>query len=158
LLAVKRYSPGVDLLSALVAIRDGADRLSEDELTSMALLLLLLAGHETTVNLIGTGVFTLLEHPAQLALLRAQPMRITQLVEEILRFEGPAQVVRRYAVEQMELGGVTIAAGDTVVPALLAPSGVNLSPSSSTDIPFEPPSLWRGLGYRHATPCLTFTR
>lgn len=63
LLALKRYSPGADLLSGLAVIRDGEDSLSEDELTSMALLLPL-AGHETAVNLIGNGVFTLLEHPA----------------------------------------------------------------------------------------------
>ena len=120
MLAIKRYSPGADLLSALAAIRDGEDRLTEDELTSMAALLLI-AGHETTVNLIGSGVLTLLEHPAQLALLRAEPTRITQFVKETLRFEGPVQVAPpRYAAEEIELGDVIIAAGDTVVPALFA--------------------------------------
>jgi cytochrome P450 len=120
LLTIKRISPGEDLLTALTAVQDGEDRLTEDELTSMVMLLLI-AGHETTVNLIGNGVLTLLQHPAQLALLRAEPTRISEFVEEILRFEGPVQVApHRYAAEQIELCGVTIAASDTVVLALFA--------------------------------------
>ena len=86
----KRRAPADDLLSALVAVRDDGDRLTEDELTSMVYLLLL-AGHETTVNLIGNGVRALLTHPDQLALLRAEPDRIGAAVEELLRFDGPLQ-------------------------------------------------------------------
>jgi cytochrome P450 len=120
LLAIKRISPGEDLLSALAAVRDGEDRLSEDELTSMVNLLLI-AGQETTVNLIGNGVLTLLEHPHRLALLRAEPTRITEFVEEILRFEPPVHAAPpRYAAEQIELADVTIAAGETVILALFA--------------------------------------
>jgi cytochrome P450 len=119
LLALKRRSPAEDLLSALVAIRDGEDRLSEDELTSMVFLLLL-AGHETTVNLIANGVLTLLEHPVRLASVRAEPERMGAVIEEILRFEGPLQVATlRYAAEPVELAGVTIPAGDIVVPSVL---------------------------------------
>ena len=120
LLAAKRAAPADDLLSALVAVRDGADRLSEDELTSMALLLLV-AGHETTVNLIANGVLALLTHPGQHALLQAQPDRLGTAIEELLRFDGPLQVATlRVASEPIELGAATITAGEIVVVGLLA--------------------------------------
>src|SRR6185437_4862572 len=85
LLAAKRQQPGDDLLSALLAARDDEDRLSEDELVSMAFLLLV-AGHETTVNLIASGVLALLLNPAELARLRADPALIPHAVEELLRY------------------------------------------------------------------------
>jgi cytochrome P450 len=120
LIAAKRAAPTDDLLSALVSVRDGADQLSEDELTSMAFLLLV-AGHETTVNLIGNGVLALLTHPEQLALLQTQPERLEAAIEELLRFDGPLQVATlRLTTEPIVLGGVAIPAGDIVVPALLA--------------------------------------
>ncbi len=120
LLDAKRRTPADDLLSALVATRDGQDRLSEDELTSMVFLLLI-AGHETTVNLIGNGVHTLLTHPDHLTLLRAEPARLPAFLEEILRYEGPVQVATpRFTAEAVVLGGVTIPAGQTVVPALMS--------------------------------------
>jgi hypothetical protein len=74
----------------LIAARDGGDRLSEDELTGMAYLLVL-AGHETTVNLIANGMLALLTHPDQLALLRAEPERIDGAVEELLRYDDPGK-------------------------------------------------------------------
>ncbi|MGH3852639.1 MAG: cytochrome P450 family protein [Pseudonocardiaceae bacterium] len=120
LVAAKRAAPTEDLLSSLVAVRDGADQLSEDELTSMAWLLLV-AGHETTVNLIGNGVFALLTHPEQLALLRAQPDRLGAAIEELLRFTGPVQVATpRHTTEPVDINGFTIPAGELVIPALLA--------------------------------------
>ena len=120
LLDDKRREPADDLLSALVAVRDGGDRLSDDELTSMVFLLVA-AGHETTVNLIGNGVHALLTHPEQLALLRAEPHRLPAAVEELLRFAGPLQVALPYrTTEPVELGGVMIPAGETVFPGLLA--------------------------------------
>jgi cytochrome P450 len=120
LLAEKRRRPADDLLSALVAVRDGGDRLTEDELTSMVYLLLL-AGHETTVNLIGNGVLALLTHPDQLALLRAEPERLPAAVEELLRFDGPLQsAVPAVATEPVQIAGVTVPAGAPVVVALLA--------------------------------------
>jgi len=120
LLEEKRRSPADDLLSALVATRDGQDRLTEDELTSMVFLLLI-AGHETTVNLIGNGVHALLEHPRQLALLRADPAQLPVFIEEILRYEGPVQVATpRFTAEAVVLGGVRIPAGEMVVPSVLA--------------------------------------
>ncbi len=114
LLAAKRVAPSDDLLSALVAARDGADRLTEDELTSMAFLLLV-AGHETTVNLIGNGMRALLTHPEQLALLGAEPERLPGAVEELLRFSGPVQVATfRWATAPVPIG-------DTVIPACASP-------------------------------------
>jgi cytochrome P450 len=120
LLAEKRMRPADDLLSALVAARDGTDRLAEDELTSMVYLLLL-AGHETTVNLIGNGVLALLTHPDQLGLLRAEPERLPAAVEELLRFDGPLQsTIPTIATEPVEIAGTTIPEGANVVVALLA--------------------------------------
>jgi cytochrome P450 len=120
LVADRRACPGDDLLSALVAVRDRGAGLSEDELTSTAFLLLV-AGHETTVNLIANGVRALLVNPAQLALLRAEPHRIAAVVEELLRHDGPVQVtLPLITTVPVEVGGVRIAAGEIVVPGLLA--------------------------------------
>ncbi|MGH4009347.1 MAG: cytochrome P450 family protein [Pseudonocardiaceae bacterium] len=120
LIKAKRATPADDLLSALVAVRDGADRLTEDELTSMAFLLLV-AGHETTVNLIGNGVLALLTHPEQLALLRAELDRLPAAIEELLRFDGPLQVTTfRLTTEPVNIGGTTIPAGEIVIAGLLA--------------------------------------
>jgi cytochrome P450 len=109
-------------------VRDGQDRLSDDELTSMVALLLV-AGHETTVNLIGNGVHALLSHPEQLALLRAEPQRLDAAVEELLRFDGPFQVAPlRLTTEAIEIGGITIAAGDIVVPGCSPPTAIRRAP------------------------------
>ncbi|HZS20021.1 MAG TPA: cytochrome P450 [Pseudonocardiaceae bacterium] len=116
----KRSTSTDDLLSALVAARDGEDRLSEDELTSMATLLLI-AGHETTVNLIGNGLLALLTHPDQVALLRARLDLLGTAVEELLRFDGPLQVATfRLSTEPIDIGGVTIPASEIVIASLLA--------------------------------------
>jgi cytochrome P450 len=120
LLARKRAEPGDDLLSALIAVRDEGDRLSEDELTS-TVFLLLIAGHETTVNLIANGVRALLTHPDQLAALRAEPERTAAAVEELLRYDGPLQTaIPTLAAEAVEIEGFQVSAGDTVVVSLLA--------------------------------------
>ncbi|HEY4418700.1 MAG TPA: cytochrome P450 [Pseudonocardia sp.] len=120
LIALKRREPADDLASALVGARDGSDRLSEDELTSM-MYLLLVAGHETTVNLIANGVYTLLRRPGAWAVLGAEPERVPRAVEELLRIDGPVQTsTLRVAVETFEFGGVTIEKGDTVLVGLLA--------------------------------------
>jgi cytochrome P450 len=120
LVEAKRTDGADDLISALVAAHDGQDRLSEDELISMVLLLLV-AGHETTVNLIGNGLHTLLIHPDQLALLRAQPHRLPHAIEEMLRFDGPLQAAPfRWTAEPVDIGGVTVPAGEIVVAGLLA--------------------------------------
>jgi cytochrome P450 len=120
LLVAKRRTPADDLLSALLAVRDGGDALTEDELTSMAFLLLV-AGHETTVNLIGNGILALLTHPDQLAAARAAPDRIGAVVEEVLRFDGPLQsAIPLVAAAATEIAGVAVPAGDVVVVSLLA--------------------------------------
>ena len=120
LIARKRVEPSDDLISAMVAARADGDRLSEDELTSM-LFLLLLAGYETTAHLISGGTRALLTHPDQLALVRAEPERWPAVVEELLRFHSPVQATPPYrAAAPVRIGGVTIPAGDVVVPSPLA--------------------------------------
>ncbi|UQW99698.1 cytochrome P450 [Streptomyces sp. RerS4] len=120
LIEAKAHAPGEDLLSALIRTRDeDGDSLSPDELIGMAFLLLI-AGHETTVNLIGNGVRALLAHPDQLAALRADyDGLIDGAVEEMLRYDGPVQnTTYRYSAEDVELGGVVIPAGVVVLVSL----------------------------------------
>ncbi len=101
-------------ISALVQAREAGDRLSEDELLAM-IFLLLVAGHETTLNLIGNGVLALLEHPAELDRLREDPDLIKPAVEELLRYDSPVQMAsERYAREEVTIAGVTIAPGEMV--------------------------------------------
>ncbi|WP_433089597.1 cytochrome P450 family protein [Dactylosporangium sp. CA-052675] len=116
----KRAAPAGDLLSALIATRDEGDRLNEDELTSMAFLLLL-AGHETTMNLISNGMHTLLTHPEAHRRLREDPSLVPAAVEEFLRLESPVETATtRTATEPVTYGGVTIPAGSMVAISLLA--------------------------------------
>lgn len=119
LLEKKRREPGADLLSALVAVRNGEDRLTDDELTSMVFLLLI-AGHETTVNLVGNAVLALLSDPAQLAALRADLSRMPAAVEEFLRYESPVHAALRYSREEVRLADATIPADSVVIVSLLA--------------------------------------
>ncbi|MFB6724060.1 cytochrome P450 [Kribbella sp. NPDC056345] len=119
LIAVKSKEPADDLLSALVAVREDGDRLSAEELTSM-IFLLMSAGHETTVNLITNGTYALLEHPDQLALLRAEPDRLPAAVEETLRYDGPLQVTVPYFVQApIDIAGERLEPGEVLVFALL---------------------------------------
>jgi cytochrome P450 len=116
----KRCSaPRDDLLSALIRTRyEDGDQLSPDELVGMAFLLLV-AGHETTVNLIANGMLALLRHPDQLAALRADPGLLDGAVEEMLRYDGPVETATwRFARETMEIGGIRISAGEFVLVAL----------------------------------------
>jgi cytochrome P450 len=113
----RRREPRADLISALVAVEEQGDVLSEPELVTMCTLLLI-AGHETTVNLIGNGVLALLRHPDALARLRAEPPLITSAVEELLRFDSAVQLTARVAVERLEIGGQTIEAGQWILPLL----------------------------------------
>jgi len=119
LIAAKRANPADDMLSALTNTRDeDGDSLTETELVSMAFLLLV-AGHETTVNLIGNGTLALLRHPDQLAALCADPGLLPGAVEEFLRYDGPlSHATMRYTVEPVEVGGVTIPAEEFVLVAL----------------------------------------
>jgi len=114
LVKLRREQPGNDLVTALVQAEEGGDRLSEDELISMVFLLLF-AGHETTVNLIGNGVLALVRHPEQLQKLREQPDLIDSAIEEMLRFTNPVgQVAPRFAKEEVELAGVRIPQGSAI--------------------------------------------
>jgi cytochrome P450 len=125
LIQAKRDNPGDDIFSALVHASEDDDRLNENELISMAFLLLV-AGHETTVNLIGNGVLGLLRNPDQLAALRADRSLLPGAVEEFLRIDGPINLATfRYTAEEVELGGVTIPAGEFVLVSLL---GANRDP------------------------------
>ncbi|MGW5656000.1 cytochrome P450 family protein [Streptomyces humi] len=120
LLARKRAEPADDLLSAMIAVRDEEDRLSEDELMSLAFLILF-AGYENTVHLIGNATLALLTAPAQLAALRADPARLGPAVEELARYDGPAPLaIRRFPTEDVTIGGVTVPAGETVLLSLAA--------------------------------------
>ncbi|MFK0295781.1 cytochrome P450 [Streptomyces sp. NPDC090442] len=110
----KRAEPGEDILSDLAR----QDDLSIEELTGVAFLLLL-AGHETTANMLGLGAFALLEHPEQLAELRADPELLPNAVEELLRYLSVGDIFYRYATEDIELCGETIGRGSTVVVSLL---------------------------------------
>jgi pimeloyl-[acyl-carrier protein] synthase len=121
LIVKRRADPREDLLSALVAAEDGGDRLSEDELIANCSLLLA-AGHETTVNLIGNGMLALLRNPDQLALLRQDHTLITNAVEELLRYDSPVQLLSRDVLADCELPGGTLRTGEYV---LLALAGAN---------------------------------
>jgi cytochrome P450 len=120
LVEAKASHPSDDLVSALLAARDGDDALDDQELLS-TIFQLIVAGHETTTNLIGNGVVALLHHRDQLDLLQADPDRWPTAVEELLRFDGPVQhATFRYATEPVELGGTTIPAGAQVLVCVAA--------------------------------------
>ncbi len=111
---LKQRDPGEDLVSELVKAEVDGERLSDDELTGMVFLLLV-AGHETTVNLIGNGVLALLQHPEQMQLLRNEPDLIKPAVEELLRFGSPVEMgTERYAREDLTIAGVKIPGGSLV--------------------------------------------
>ncbi|WP_210430712.1 cytochrome P450 family protein [Streptomyces physcomitrii] len=114
MIRLKRADPGEDLVSALIQARDEDAKLSDIELIS-TVFLLVVAGYETTVNMIGHGLRALLNHPGQLAELRADPSLIPGANEEFLRYEGPGnRATLRFATEPFELGGVTIGTGEYV--------------------------------------------
>jgi cytochrome P450 len=116
----KRAEPSDDLLSALVQASDDGDQLSQIELTSMAFLLLV-AGHETTVNLIGNGLLALLRNPDQFAALRADRSLLPNAIEEFLRYDGPLNLATfRFTTEPIELGGAVIPANEFVMISLCA--------------------------------------
>jgi cytochrome P450 len=113
LIAAKRRVPGDDLLSALVHAESTGDRLSDDELVTLAGLLFE-AGFETTTNLFGNGLLALLRHPGQLALLRSDASLFANLPDELLRYDGTAQLVNRLTEASIDVGGTTIPAGEQV--------------------------------------------
>lgn len=134
LIEAKRTHPDDALISAL--IQDAADdRLTHEELVAMAMMLLI-AGHETTINLIGNGLLALLTHPDQLDLLRRRPELLPSAVEEFLRWDSPVHSTpARFAAEDVEYAGVTIPAGSVVILSLAA---ANRDPAR-----FDDPELLR---------------
>jgi cytochrome P450 len=116
----RRTAPAADLITALVQAEEAGERLSQSELFGM-LFLLIVAGHETTVNLIGNGMLALLQHPDQRDLLRQRPTLIKPAIEELLRFDGPVETsTARYAREDVDIGGVTIPRGALVLVVIAA--------------------------------------
>jgi cytochrome P450 len=125
----KRRAPSEDLLSALIAAEEQGERLSLDDVIANAVLLLF-AGHETTVNLIANGVYSLLRHPDQLALLRQNPDEIKSAVEECMRFESPIQTTSRQLGEDLTWGSHTMREGEIV---LLVLGAANRDPEQFRD-------------------------
>ena len=118
LITWRRRRPGEDLLSELIAVRDAdGSRLSEDELVATAVLLQM-AGHEASVNVVGNGVAALLRHPAELARLRTDRGLVPTAVEELIRYDSPLQLFERTATADVEIGGVTVPSGQKIAALL----------------------------------------
>lgn len=113
LLAQRRRRPGEDLASLLLKAEEGADRLSEDEIVAN-IMLLFMAGHETTANMIGNALLALFRHPGQLARLQSDWALLPQAVEEALRYDSSVHIAARVAMQDVAVEGVALAQGDTV--------------------------------------------
>lgn len=153
LIARRRSRPGDDLLSALVAVNESGDQLTEEEIVSTCVLLLV-AGHETTVNLIGNAILAMLRDGRQWTALAADPTRAAAVVEETLRYDPPVQQLSRIARDSMTIGGVDVARGDVLM-LLLAAAHRDPAEFDRPDV-FDPdrPTL-RHLGFgRGAHYCL----
>jgi cytochrome P450 len=128
----RRADPRDDLITALVQAEEAGDRLTEDELLAMVFVLLV-AGHETTVNLIGSGALALLENPEEMRLLRRKPDSIKTAIEELLRYVNPVeQATQRYAREDVTLHGITIPKGEMVL-AVIASANRDASQFADPD-------------------------
>lgn len=125
LITARRRDPGDDLVSRMAVVEEGGDQLTDRELLSTCMLLLV-AGFETTVNLIGNGTLALLDHPDRQAWLREDLSRVPGAVEEMLRFDAPVQVIARIPGEPMEVDGHHLEAGETMVLFL---GGANRDPA-----------------------------
>ena len=115
----RRRDPRHDLLSALIAAQDGTDRLNHDELVTMAIFLLI-AGHETTANLLGNGVLAVLCHPDQLERLRDDPTLDHTAIEELLRYDGPVQMAERITLDDVDICGNHIPKGRIIALCIAA--------------------------------------
>jgi cytochrome P450 len=114
-----RSRPSDDLMSRMIAVEESGDQLTEDEIVSTCNLLLL-AGHETTVNLIANAILAMLRDPAQWASLGADAERVSAVIEETLRYDPPVQLVARIALDDMTIGDTEVAKGDTTLLLLAA--------------------------------------
>jgi cytochrome P450 len=115
----RRSQPGDDLMSRLIAVEESGDQLTEPEIISTCVLLLV-AGHETTVNLIGNAMLAVLRHPPQWAALGGDATRAPAVIEETLRYDPPVQLVGRIAADDMTIAGVELPAGDAMILLLAA--------------------------------------
>jgi cytochrome P450 len=152
----RRKTPRDDLMTALLHVKDDLGPLSDQDLISSCIILLQ-AGHETTADLIGMGTLALLQHPDQLELLRREPGRIRDAVEECLRFDTPVQIMQRVATRDVVLGDVRVPAGEVFV---LLTGAANRDPAVSDrlDVARSPnPHLSFGLG-RHRCLGATLAR
>jgi cytochrome P450 len=130
LIAVRRSEPGDDLVSALACDSGAAERLTDNELLA-TIFLLVMAGFDTTVNLIASGTLALLTHPGEKARLRQDPSRLPAAVEELLRFTSPVRHANdRFTTEDVRVGDVVIPAGEWVLPAI---SSANRDPAQYPD-------------------------
>lgn len=120
LVGTKQTESGDDLVSGLIGARDGDERLTTQELLS-TIFQLIVAGHDTTASMIGNSIVALLEHPDQLARLRSDPAKLASAIEELLRYDAPVpHSTFRFAVEPVDIGGVTIPVGAQVIISLAA--------------------------------------
>lgn len=149
----RRSRPGDDLLSGLIAVEESGDQLTEEEIVSTCNLLLI-AGHETTVNLIGNAVLAMLRNTGQWAALGADSDRASAIVEETLRYDPPVQLVGRIALADMVIGGIEVPAGDVMM-LLLAGASRDPAEYDRPDV-FDPDrKTMRHLGFgRGAHYCL----
>lgn len=129
LITERRRQPRDDLLSALIAAEDEGNKLSEKELLS-TLILLLVAGHETTVNLIANGVLAFVRHPDQLQRVREDPTLVRTAVEEVLRYDPPVQFTARVALEDIDIDGTTLEQGGQ---AIILVAAANRDPEQFDD-------------------------
>ncbi len=119
LIGQRRSQPGDDLMSRLIAVEESGDQLTEDEIVSTCNLLLI-AGHETTVNLIANAILAMLRQPAHWAALGADANRASAVIEETLRYDPPVQLVARIAADDMTIGDTPVVKGDTMMLLLAA--------------------------------------
>lgn len=151
LVELRHDAPEDDLVSALVAARDGDEQLTHEELLS-TIFQLIVAGHETTTNLVGNALVALFRHPDQLAALRADPAALPEAAEELMRYDGPAHhATFRYATEPVTMDGVTIPAGAQVVICLAAANRDErwYPDADLLDIRRQAPNLAFGHGIHH---------
>jgi cytochrome P450 len=110
----RRRYPADDLISALIAVEESGDQLTEEEIVSTCNLLLI-AGHESTVSLIAHAVLAMLCHPVQWTALAAEPNRVAKVIEESLRYDAPAQLLGRIAADDIKIGETSVPKGDTMI-------------------------------------------
>ncbi|CDQ44498.1 Cytochrome P450 [Mycolicibacterium neoaurum] len=147
LISARRRNPGDDLISALIAVEESGDQLSEDEIISTCNLLLI-AGHESTVSMMATAVLAMLRDKQQWAALGKDPKRALRVIEETLRFDPAAQLLGRVAAEDITIGDLHIPKGDTMI-VLLAAAHRDPAANANPDV-FDPDrAVIRHLGFGH---------